>query len=124
MKPESSSENTSQSAPGKWLVGLQLSQFALFITIFPLGNVIAPLVIWRLKRDAVPGMDEAGREIINFQLSIALYLLISIALCRWGIGYLLLVATLVFDAVMIVQATLAAERGKLKQFPLAIQFFR
>ena len=41
----------------------------------PFGNVIGPLIIWQMKRQEFPSVDEHGKEAMNFQLSVLLYLL-------------------------------------------------
>ena len=57
---------------------IHLSTFAKYF--FPLGNFIAPLIIWSAqKRDSL-FIDEHGRGAINFQLSILLYLIAIIVI--------------------------------------------
>ena len=41
--------------------------------VFPLGNVIAPLVVWLMKKDQMPFVDDQGKEAINFQISMVIY---------------------------------------------------
>ena len=55
-----------------------LSQLLDLITGF--GGFIVPLVVWLTKKDEIYGMDEHGKSIINFQLSMFLYALICIPL--------------------------------------------
>jgi len=49
-----------------------------FKYVFPLGNFIAPLVLWSAQKRNSNFIDEHGRGAINFQLSILLYI-ISVA---------------------------------------------
>ncbi|GAB5399777.1 MAG: DUF4870 domain-containing protein [Aureisphaera sp.] len=51
---------------------MHLSTFAKYI--FPLGNFLAPLLLWTTNKDK-PFVREHGRQAINFQLSILLYTL-------------------------------------------------
>jgi len=55
-----------------------LSQLLDLITGF--GGLIVPLVIWQTKKDEIYDMDEHGKSIVNFQLSMFLYALICIPL--------------------------------------------
>lgn len=52
-----------------------LNLSALAFWIFPLGNVIVPLVLWIVKRHQVAGVMGLGKRILNFQItwSIVLY---------------------------------------------------
>ena len=63
------------------------SQLLTYLTGF--GGLIVPLVIWLSSKDTVIGMDEHGRSIINFQLTMLLILAISVpAILLLGLGLL------------------------------------
>ena len=47
-----------------------LSQLLYYITGF--GGSIVPLILWIVNRNRVEGMDEHGKAILNFQLSLFL----------------------------------------------------
>lgn len=55
-----------------------LSSFAQYF--FPLGNFIAPIIIWSAKKNDSEFVDFNGKQILNFQLSIFTYSLILIAI--------------------------------------------
>jgi len=64
-----------------------LTQLLHYVTGF--GGFIIPLVIWLTSRNSVAGMDEHGKSIINLQLSLLLYIVISIpAILLLGLGLL------------------------------------
>ena len=48
--------------------------------IIPFGNYIFPIIIWSSKKDESNFIDENGKNAINFQLSIFLYTMISLAI--------------------------------------------
>jgi len=65
-----------------------LSQLLDLITGF--GGFIVPLIIWLTKKDEIYDMDEHGKGIINFQLSMFLYALICVPLILLiGLGILI-----------------------------------
>ncbi len=41
--------------------------------VVPFGSVIGPLAVWLTRRDRDPFIDDAGREALNFGISIAVY---------------------------------------------------
>jgi len=53
---------------------IHLSTFSRFI--IPLGNIIAPLVLWIANKEKSEFVDSHGKQAINFQISIFLYALI------------------------------------------------
>ncbi len=59
-----------------WRLYLELLSFTAFI--FPLGNILGPLVLWLVKKDTIPLVNEEGKRVINFNLSWTLW---SIATC-------------------------------------------
>ncbi len=69
------------------LVLTHLSQLLDLVTA--IGGLIVPLVIWVVKKDEVEDMDEQGRAIINFRLSMFVYALLCIPLILlFGLGIL------------------------------------
>ncbi|HKJ33078.1 MAG TPA: DUF4870 domain-containing protein, partial [Balneolales bacterium] len=41
--------------------------------VIPFGNIIVPAVIWKMKKDVSPLIDEQGKESLNFQISLLIY---------------------------------------------------
>jgi hypothetical protein len=91
---------------------------------FPLGNVIIPLVVWLIKKDEYPLVNDQGKESLNFQLSILIYTLVSLILVLAVVGIVLVLAVLVFDIVMIIIAAIKANEGVAYRYPLTIRFIR
>src|SRR4051794_36799845 len=63
----------------------------LVVHFFPVP-VIPALIMWLIKRDRSPYIDDHGREAINFQLSLVLYALVVVpiaAIITCGIGAVL-----------------------------------
>lgn len=53
---------------------IHLSTFCRFF--FPLGNIFGPLILWVINKDKSEFVDRHGKQALNFQLSIFLYVLI------------------------------------------------
>lgn len=56
--------------------------------LFGFGHIIIPLVIWLLKGQSHPFVDDQARESLNFQISISLYVLIAGILFCLGLGWI------------------------------------
>ena len=50
-----------------------LASFAGFL--MPFGNILGPLVVWLIKRHDSPYIDYPGKEALNFQITLILYLI-------------------------------------------------
>ena len=48
----------------------------------PLGNILGPLIIWLIKRDEDPFVDLCGKESLNFQISMTIYIV-----DRWHLNF-------------------------------------
>ena len=69
------------------LVLTHLSQLLDFVS--GVGGFIVPLVIWLIKKDEIVDMDRQGKEILNFRISMFIYILICIPLILLlGLGIL------------------------------------
>jgi uncharacterized protein len=92
--------------------------------IIPLGNVIGPLVIWLIKKDEMPLVDDQGKESLNFQLTMLIAFIISFILCLVFIGFLLLGALIIFEIVVLIMASIKANDGVKYRYPFAIRFIK
>jgi uncharacterized Tic20 family protein len=80
-------QKSAQRVDNQLLALTHASQLLTYLTGF--GGLIVPLVIWLSSKDNVLGMDEHGRLIINFQLTMLLMLVISVpAILLFGLGLL------------------------------------
>lgn len=102
-----------------WTVACHFS--ALLGYLFPFGHVLGPLAVWLAKRGAFPGVERAGRDVLNFQLSATLYVLVALFLSFFLIGLVILFLVIVFHFSMILHATLRAQRGLEVRYPLTIK---
>jgi uncharacterized Tic20 family protein len=90
--------------------------------IVPFGHVLGPLVLWLVKRGDSPFIDAHGKEAVNFQISVTLYMLACIPLIPLAIGGLLMLALMLFDIVCVILAAVRAYSGERCRYPLAIRF--
>jgi uncharacterized Tic20 family protein len=93
-----------------------------FLTPIPFGNLLAPLALWLWKRDANPGVDLHGKEAVNFQISMSIYMLLAGLSMFIVVGFFLLPVVILTNVIFIVVASVKASRGELYRYPLAIRF--
>ncbi|MEA3188395.1 MAG: uncharacterized protein QOD99_2225 [Chthoniobacter sp.] len=87
-----------------------------------IGNIVAPLVIWILKKDEFPLVDDQGKEALNFQISMTIYYLIAGALCFVLIGIPILIGLGIFNLIIIIVAAVKANDGVRYRYPFTIRF--
>ncbi|MBM4154885.1 MAG: DUF4870 domain-containing protein [Lentisphaerae bacterium] len=106
-----------------WAMGCHLSTFAGYLVPIPFANVFAPLILWHIKRAASPFVDAHGKEALNFQISMTIYVLASVPLVfLCGIGVVLILGLSIADAIFTIVAAITASSGKPYRYPLCIRF--
>ncbi len=105
-----------------WGMLCHLSALSGFIGI-PLGNILGPLVIWLVKKDESPFVDEQGKESLNFQISMIIYGVVAGLSIFLIIGIVLLPAVIVTDIVLVIIASIKVSKGERYRYPLTIRFF-
>lgn len=105
-----------------WGMLCHLSAFAGLI--IPLGGIIAPLIIWLIKKDEMPFVNDQGKESINFQISLFIAAVICFILMFVGIGFLLIVALAIYAVIMIIIACMKANEGTYFRYPYALRLIK
>ncbi len=103
-----------------WAMLCHIGAFAGYI--IPFGHIIAPLVIWLIKKDESPFVDDQGKESLNFQISMSIYAIIAALLTLVVIGVVLLIAVVIFDVIMVIIASVRANNGERYRYPLCMRF--
>jgi uncharacterized Tic20 family protein len=117
-----------------WEVLCHLSALTVFVGV-PFGNILGPLIIWLIKKGEAVSVDEHGKESLNFQISLALYLLagagITLSLIFVIIGILLVpvliagvVIGTILDVIFVIIAAVKARNGELFRYPLTIRLIK
>lgn len=105
------------------LVLTHLSQLLTYITGF--GGLIVPLIIWVTQKDKVFKMDEQGKQIVNFQISIFIYAILCIpAILLLGLGIIALIVIGIIALVFPIMNAIKASNGEPVNYPLSITFLK
>ncbi len=107
----------------KWAMLCHLSALSAYIGV-PFGNILGPLIVWLIKRDESPFVDEHGREAINFHTSMAIYVIIASVLCVILIGIPMLLALIIMSFVCIIIAAVRASDGQPYRYPMTIRLLK
>ncbi len=105
------------------LVFTHLSQLLDYVT--GIGGFIVPLVIWLTNRDKVEDMDEQGKSILNFRISMFLYLILCIPMILFfGLGLLGFVVIGVFYFIFPIMNAIKVNNGQEPNYPFSIEFIK
>ena len=94
------------------------------------GCFIGPLVIWLMKKDTMPFVDDQGKEALNFNITVAIaaVALLLLSLVTFGIGLIIAVplwvvigiAWLVFTII----AAIKANEGVRYRYPFTLRLVK
>jgi len=105
------------------LVITHLSQLLDIVTGF--GGFIVPLILWLTQREQVIKMDNHGKSIMNFQISMFIYAIVCIPLILlFGVGILGLILIGILCVVFPIINAIKASNGEEPSYPLSMEIIK
>lgn len=92
--------------------------------LIPPVNIIAPLVIWLLKKDQSQFVNDQGKEALNFQISTTVYFVIALVLMIVLIGILALPVVGLFWLIFGIIATIKSNEGVYYRYPFIFRLVK
>lgn len=93
----------------------------LLPTGLPGGNILGPLILWLLKKDTMPMVNEHGREALNFQITVTGLILLCIPLI---VTMLFIPIIWIAALVLSIIGTVKASQGVLYRYPLTLRLVK
>lgn len=88
------------------------------------GFLLGPLVVWLVKKNDDPFIDEQGKEAVNFQITMLLAALVSAILIVVIIGFFLLFVVAIVATVLPIIGAIKASEGEHFQYPFALRLVK
>jgi uncharacterized protein len=115
--------HTAKRTDTSLLVITHLSQLLTYITGF--GGLIVPLILWLTQKNKVEGMDEHGKAIVNFQLTLILIAILSIpGILLFGLGILGLIFVGIVGFIIPIVNAVKANNGESPGYFATIRFIK
>lgn len=108
----------------QWAMGCHLIALCGIIVPIPSANLLGPLILWLIKREDGPFIDDQGKESLNFQISLFIYAIGCVMLAFIGIGFLLLFPLAVFGLTCVIIASIKASEGVAFRYPACIRLIK
>lgn len=101
-----------------------LLAFAGVIAPFPGASIVGPLILWSIKKDSMPFVNEQGKEAINFNITLSIIIAIC-ALLFWLIFPIVLAIIIgLAGVVCVIIAAIRTSEGKHYRYPWCIRFVK
>jgi uncharacterized protein len=104
----------------QWGMITHLAALAAFI--IPLGNIIGPLIIYLIKKDEFKFVEDQGKEVLNFQITWSIILIVSGILVLAVVGIFLLIGFGVAWIILVILGIIKANHGEHHRYPMTIRF--
>lgn len=92
--------------------------------------VIMPLIVWILKKDTSPYLNDQAKEALNFHISVLIYqaaysALAFVTICiHQGMAFVLVPVLYAFQFVLAIVAAIAANKGEYYRYPMCLRFVK
>jgi len=104
----------------QWGMFTHLAALATFV--IPLGNIIGPLIIYLIKKDEYEFVNDQGKEVLNFQITWSIILIVSAILIVAVIGIFMLIGFGIAWLILVILGTMRANEGIYYRYPMTIRF--
>jgi len=97
---------------------------------FSIGCFVGPLIIWIIKKDTMPFVNDQAKEALNFAItvSIACFVLLLLTIISLGIGALVTVPLFMIIGigalVLVVIAAIKANEGVAYRYPVTLRLVK
>ena len=112
--------NETQRLGLQWGLWLHFSQLLGYI--IPILGFIVPIIIWQLKKADYPAIDEHGKNVVNWLISVILYAAICLPLTLIFVGMPLLILLSIFCLLFPIIGGIRANNNVVWRYPLALKF--
>ena len=106
-----------------WAMLCHFSALLIFVGI-PFSNILAPLIIWLIKKEEMSFVEDQAKEVLNFQISMTIYLIGSIILIIVLIGIPILIGLVIFNIIITIIAAISANDGKSYRYPINLRLIK
>jgi len=118
----------------QWAMFAQLSALVGALLTGALGGgwgcFIGPLIIWLVKKDGMPFVDDQGKEALNFNITVAIasVALLLFSVVTFGIGLLIAIPLWVIIGiawlVLTIIAAIKANEGERYRYPFTLRLVK
>ena len=85
---------------------------------------LGPLIIWLIKKDQSPFVDDQGKESLNFQIMLMIGYVIGSVTSFLCIGFLILPAVWIFGIIFSIIGALKAKDGIAYRYPVNLRLIK
>ncbi len=94
------------------------------VPAIPVLNIVAPLVLWLIKKDSMPFVDQQGKEVLNFQITVSIAMFVCL-ITIWLILPLILMFGIAIAAIVLtIMGAIKANDGVAYRYPFTLRLIK
>jgi uncharacterized Tic20 family protein len=97
---------------------------AMLAHLLGILGFIGPLIIWLIKKDTSPFVNDQGKEALNFHLTLLIGYVVGFATSFFCIGFIILPAVWILGTIFSIIGAMKAKEGLPYRYPFAIRFIK
>ncbi len=92
--------------------------------MFPAANIIAPLVLWLIKKEGMPFLDDQGKEAINFQITVTIAAVVCLVTSFLLIPIIILIGIGIASLILVIIAAIKSSEGVPYRYPFTLRLIK
>ncbi len=127
LPPSPEQPTPSDAELKQWTVIMHVSPLVGLVVPFA-GNIVAPLIIWLIKKPDLPGLEPVGKTVLNFQISWSIWMAIASAV---GVAAFCLIVPIILPIgfviawiIFTIMGSIKASNGEPYDYPLTIKILQ
>jgi len=101
-----------------------LLAFSGVVIPFPGASIIGPLILWSIKKDTMPLVNDQGKEAINFNITVSIVIAACLLTSFLILPFLLLFPIGIAAIVYIIIASIKASEGVAYRYPFTLRLVK
>jgi uncharacterized Tic20 family protein len=89
-----------------------------------IGQFVGPLVVWMMKKDTMPFVDDQGKESLNFQITVLIAAVVLTPTFCIGIGFVIMPVLGIAALVLAILAGVKANEGVRYRYPFTLRLIK
>ena len=104
-----------------WIQLTHLSSLTTYI--FPMANILAPIIILSMKKDEYPAVEPHAKDVLNFNISFTIWYGIGWVLTLFSFGLLFMVPIVIhiLHIAFTIMAVMKVNEGKPYKYPMTLR---
>lgn len=104
--------------------GMEEKTFLLLMHLAQFTGLLLPIIMWATNREKNQQVDEHGKEILNWIISLFIYCVAGGILSIIGVGFLILIAAGILAFVFPIIGAVKASNGEFWKYPLTLRLVK